>query len=160
MLELFQSTPAIAGGRITRPIVVREYLDVSIHARHCWRANQAKPDAQRPAVLFQSTPAIAGGRIASFDLACANARCFNPRPPLLAGESDLCNVVSSGFVVSIHARHCWRANLGEQWRNCTGNPFQSTPAIAGGRILQKPRRIIRTPCFNPRPPLLAGESIQ
>ncbi len=101
---LFQSTPAIAGGRThSRRACQRQYaccfnplLDtladlrnkVSIHARHCWRANP---------------PTVP------------------PPPPLLP-------------LVSIHARHCWRANP-----------------------LQHVARHTTISSFNPRPPLLAGE---
>ena len=83
---------------------------------------------------------------------------FNPRPPLLAGESRsimtkfIITAVSiharhcwranpqegrtsnGGSVVSIHARHCWRANPRTSPVNLSVTSFQSTPAIAGGRI--------------------------
>ena len=35
---------------------------------------------------------------------------FNPRPPLLAGESQVLRHAAPKTFVSIHARHCWRAN--------------------------------------------------
>ena len=38
-------------------------------------------------MLFQSTPAIAGGRIKWRTFGKARGDSFNPRPPLLAGES-------------------------------------------------------------------------
>ena len=84
--------------------------------------------------------------------------------------------------VSIHARHCWRATLGHGLRAALHGLFQSTPAIAGGRLHKRaPEKISRlqfqsTPAiaggrlarsnhnglwvtsFNPRPPLLAGDS--
>ena len=108
---------------------------VSIHARHCWRANPDK----------HSSVSV--------------SRSFNPRPPLLAGESRSKPLHSTPRKVSIHARHCWRANRPGRgrryqlqvvsiharhcWRaNRLGTwpangrfRFQSTPAIAGGRIL-------------------------
>jgi len=34
---------------------------------------------------------------------------FNPRPPLLAGDADLALALDFFLVVSIHARHYWRA---------------------------------------------------
>ena len=107
---------------------------VSIHARHCWRANPAFSQSERSSAMFQSTPAIAGGRIkvaGAFAVfvnrfqatpAIAGGRirgahldssavhCFNPRPPLLAGESPVDNHHRHSQCVSIHARHCWRAN--------------------------------------------------
>ena len=133
----FQSTPAIAGGRIP-----------------------GRKPAGDGFCRFQSTPAIAGGRIA-FDLLGLLSLCsFNPRPPLLAGESrsyrpegryravsiharhcwranptgPLCYAAPPG--VSIHARHCWRANRFEGVKRRGFEAFQSTPAIAGGRIRQ------------------------
>ncbi len=133
---------------------------VSIHARHCWRANPTNPACRKTLTLrFQSTPAIAGGRTPSIDCPW--------RPP---------------DRVSIHARHCWRANpprkIEAYMNDCL---FQSTPAIAGGRTLVAASEALRmtlfqsTPAiaggrtlklaapsqyhirFNPRPPLLAGE---
>ena len=204
----FQSTPAIAGGRIWRssaasapvpsfnprpPLLAGESEAayeasgdgrVSIHARHCWRANPTGASGKELEALFQSTPAIAGGRIGARATRASNRGCFNPRPPLLAGESGSNPYRGMSLLVSIHARHCWRAN---RWcfdgccntnqvsihaRHCwranlcqrpglgPGWPFQSTPAIAGGRIHEPAGNGPRQPCFNPRPPLLAGESLR
>ena len=81
----FQSTPAIAGGR-TFDVAIMDgttwvsiharhcwrtndallntsaAVEVSIHARHCWRTNKAMAQDKRETKAFQSTPAIAGGR--------------------------------------------------------------------------------------------------
>ena len=133
-------------------------------------------------VTFQSTPAIAGGRISALCGCSPQTNRFNPRPPLLAGESSEHVPVFADKPVSIHARHCWRANHGIRTR-CAAvmrrfNPrppllagesktkkaswlfagFQSTPAIAGGRIPRRKRGLTPHRRFNPRPPLLAGES--
>jgi len=108
---LFQSTPAIAGGRTL--FTIRSTLlsgIVSIHARHCWRANSTRATTKLLLKLFQSTPAIAGGRT-------------------LRGDS----AATSAFL------------------------FQSTPAIAGGRTSLKVAACPNGTGFNPRPPLLAGE---
>ena len=155
--------------------------EVSIHARHCWRAN---PDRCCTAIMrpsFQSTPAIAGGRITFNSLPTTWMIGFNPRPPLLAGESDAGAVgdplllfqstpaiaggrIDNGVLlpdaveVSIHARHCWRANLTIEGAHQQGKRFQSTPAIAGGRIARPRLQSRQRKSFNPRPPLLAGES--
>jgi len=110
-LRLFQSTPAIAGGRtgakcpgqithivsiharhcwranINPDVSLRLAWLVSIHARHCWRANATSPTQKINNLMFQSTPAIAGGRTNAADR------------------------LRRAAVVSIHARHCWRANL-------------------------------------------------
>mgnify|MGYP000296447908 FL=1 len=61
---MFQSTPVIANGRITKP-----QLRTTSTCR------------------FQSTPVIANGRIAISDPLFHQARGFNPRPLLLTGES-------------------------------------------------------------------------
>ena len=111
---------------------------VSIHARHCWRANPSGIQPRVASTEFQSTPAIAGGRITLETLAAVTGCCFNPRPPLLAGESDASFNGDTISVVSIHARHCWRANPGLIAAAELEASFQSTPAIAGGRILGKP----------------------
>ena len=156
---MFQSTPAIAGGRTPQPggicapgqcgfnprppllageplksVVRIRPIAVSIHARHCWRANQVLGQALLVGKLFQSTPAIAGGRTSSQGVGeeaqdCFNPRppllagepprglihqpltwSFNPRPPLLAGEPSTRMPYTIPVMVSIHARHCWRAN--------------------------------------------------
>ena len=158
-ITLFQSAPAIAGGRCTlqgrqpelltgfnpRPPLlagdalqgfgVAARINVSIRARHCWRAmpSTSAPPASR--MRFQSAPAIAGGRCCRRDgarirsgrfnprppLLAGDARvpasitavclCFNPRPPLLAGDANGRESWSEAFKVSIRARHCWRAML-------------------------------------------------
>ena len=112
----------------------------------------------------------------------APGRRFNPRPPLLAGEWSPTTPAPGPENVSIHARHCWRANgtgsrsasstrrfqstpaiAGGRMRSppgtwCSLPRFQSTPAIAGGRMTTSPAACF-SGCrgFNPRPPLLAGE---
>ena len=60
--------------------------------------------------------------------------CFNPHPPLLAGETRLQALDRAQAVVSIHTRHYWRVK----------------------RFL--PVQVVRTQSFNPHPPLLAGET--
>ena len=109
---------------------------------------------------FNPRPPLLAGESRKCPCAWPSARGFNPRPPLLAGESRGANGrdVAVGRV-SIHARHCWRANppaaapafffhgVSIHARHCwRANPsdalYQSAPL----------------PGFNPRPPLLAGES--
>ena len=227
---MFQSTPAIAGGRDAAGWTRPSGIDVSIHARHCWRARPA--DGQRPGLFcpvsiharhcwrarpavmgysglaseFQSTPAIAGGRDSRSASYRSAMRRFNPRPPLLAGETTGSAGFHAFLAVSIHARHCWRARRPipthlevlqmfqstpaiaggrdtestfdaalDAWFQSTpaiaggrdadragrveDRPrFQSTPAIAGGRDRSKARPADVARCFNPRPPLLAGET--
>ena len=85
-LHMFQSTPAITGGRD--------------------RTGQA---AGVTTETFQSTPAITGGRDAMITRTICRHCGFNPRPPLLAGETNDVVFVRDGLIVSIHARHYWRA---------------------------------------------------
>ena len=111
-LNLFQSTPGIAAGRIGAEFGIRApYRGVSIHARHCCRANLQGCHCERRHERFQSTPGIAAGRISRTFPTSTLRRRFNPRPALLPGESRLQSTRSTGRMVSIHARHCCRANL-------------------------------------------------
>ena len=110
---------------------------VSIHARHYWRARPALLGRKALPALFQSTPAITGGRdhpCARREVASAgvsiHARHYWRARPL---QLQLLDKIGH---VSIHARHYWRAR----------RPTGATPA---------PRR-----SFNPRPPLLAGETVR
>ena len=113
--KLFQSTPAIAGGRIPQHhFVLHRAQHVSIHARHCWRAN--------PLAWLGTARRWLAQHVSIHARHCWRA---NPRATASAHTQTQ---------VSIHARHCWRANprcrrpLKIRWW------FQSTPAIAGGRI--------------------------
>ncbi|MDP2771773.1 MAG: hypothetical protein Q8O81_18305, partial [Giesbergeria sp.] len=69
---------------------------------------------------------------------------FNPRPPLLAGESARLTNVADVAIVSIRARHCWRANRNQRDHVPILNRFQSAPAIAGGRIDGTAKHLIHT----------------
>ena len=132
--SLFQSAPAIAGGRCRIPVGVF--------------VNNEK---------FQSAPAIAGGRCQGAGGHTRASKRFNPRPPLLAGDAAKPYLCPAGVAVSIRARHCWRAmramtgdvvngyegsiRARHCWRAMRLDPvrslgafrFQSAPAIAGGR---------------------------
>ena len=132
--------------------------EVSIHARHCWRANDLQ-QCDLAAVHLVSIHARHCWRANEGCARCAAVTArFNPRPPLLAGECVGAPKPGAGKDVSIHARHCWRANAASAapaalppevsiharhcWRaneaasSVTGGRlrFQSTPAIAGGRM--------------------------
>ena len=155
---------------------------VSIRARHCWRA---MPPGRRRGPCgnrFQSAPAIAGGRCRSSLRVPLTGNCFNPRPPLLAGDAstewskadhsssfnprppllagdanDRGRLSAHGYV-SIRARHCWRAmrvkhgDLGVQ-------NLVSIRARHCWRAMPCRRATgCRGCCFNPRPPLLAGDA--
>ena len=107
---------------------------------------------------FQSAPAIAGGRCHDGAAFFQQFGGFNPRPPLLAGDAHMPRWASRITLVSIRARHCWRAMPTWRWCRLPATPFQSAPAIAGGRC--PPHRPAARPrsSFNPRPPLLAGDA--
>ena len=111
-LRAFQSSPAIAGGRDSRGATY-------YHERR----------------MFQSSPAIAGGRDREDRREPKRvARRFNPRPPLLAGAILRVVLQAEVGVVSILARHCWRARYDDCLHTARQRwPFQSSPAIAGGR---------------------------
>ena len=156
---MFQSTPAITGGRD--------------------RASEAFASSW---LWFQSTPAITGGRDAGAARSWPGRCRFNPRPPLLAGETrrwtcdvqrkdvsiharhywrarhhrDRSHVARSG--VSIHARHYWRARPAAYEAAEGVQCFNPRPPLLAGETRRMLRRTRSNSCFNPRPPLLAGET--
>ena len=125
---LFQSAPAIAGGRCADVPGLAGSKVVSIRARHCWRAMQADlRDHARGAgvsirarhcwramptisgkypfaIRFQSAPAIAGGRCAMPRTRWCPACRFNPRPPLLAGDAPRCQGIANSSLFPYRAR--------------------------------------------------------
>ncbi len=134
-------------------------------------------------LMFQSAPAISGGRsrcgakgggvMRSFNprppSLAGDPRCgakgggvmrsFNPRPPSLAGDPVYLVGSSSLYSVSIRARHLWRAIPWWASRSTLAKPFQSAPAISGGRSHQRRNLLRLVFCFNPRPPSLAGDPV-
>ena len=159
-MVLFQSTPANTGGRCNTvkgawpacsgfnprpPILAGDasaalvmavmVFAVSIHARQYWRAMPAWPSVSVSSSLFQSTPANTGGRCAAMVISPREWSCFNPRPPILAGDA----MMPSSSI--------WSSLM-----------FQSTPANTGGRCVMGYQ--LRANClrFNPRPPILAGDA--
>jgi len=203
---MFQSAPAIAGGRSTqldaRNQALREFQSAPAIAGG---RSRRRSRLRKRSAMFQSAPAIAGGRSKTRRRSTSMSWCFNPRPPLLAGDPAVEMVAIARLKVSIRARHCWRAirRCGVQrflhahvsirarhcWRAIRKTPrrplrrwpFQSAPAIAGGRsgVLEIADRVQglfqSAPAiaggrsgggalggppderFNPRPPLLAGD---
>ena len=83
---------------------------VSIHARHCWRANRTLFSDASVSKCFNPRPPLLAGESPPVLLWLRMSCSFNPRPPLLAGESNTIANSNTTFKVSIHARHCWRAN--------------------------------------------------
>ena len=109
---------------------------------------------------FQSAPAIAGGRIVPWGWTLPGKVCFNPRPPLLAGESALGWDTAVGTPVSIRARHCWRANQpGAILTNALPGVSIRARHCWRANLLAFSCNVARSARFNPRPPLLAGESV-
>ena len=130
---MFQSAPAITGGR-SRPIAQHELVPtrfnprppslagdpglaikqllaylVSIRARHHWRAIRLRCLGRHCCRWFQSAPAITGGRSRHAVVAVFARDSFNPRPPSLAGDPTALQFLFCGVIVSIRARHHWRA---------------------------------------------------
>ena len=96
--------PLLAGDAIGRD-QARSYTRVSIRARHCWRAMRLADDGSEPGAMFQSAPAIAGGRCARCWRAVAGGwYCFNPRPPLLAGDAPRCQGIANSSLFPYRAR--------------------------------------------------------
>ena len=154
----FQSTPAVTGGRNgpqpgrpgttgrfnpRPPLPAGETGLLTITGWKHW---------------FQSTPAVTGGRNTGEahtpDVPCR----FNPRPPLPAGETVRGEDFSTLAKVSIHARRYRRAKLQPDYGDGCNSQFQSTPAVTGGRNQDKAESYRPRRCFNPRPPLPAGET--
>ena len=125
----FQSTPAIADGRINLG-PGHGALRRSFNPRPPLLTGESPDKRGVPTMsLFQSTPAIADGRIWRPSTPIGPKTSFNPRPPLLTGESpdkrgvptmslfqstpaiadgriDSASAGGSAIQVSIHARHC------------------------------------------------------
>ena len=156
--ESFNPRPPLLAGDAGRTSVQTADKIVSIRARHCWRAMPPTPPNSFSARPFQSAPAIAGGRCLQPPAPGPHDRRFNPRPPLLAGDAALAKRSNLPGGVSIRARHCWRAMRAGAKASGTLSQFQSAPAIAGGRCHHYGCWSCRLICFNPRPPLLAGDA--
>ena len=86
--------------------------------------------------------------------------CFNPRPPLLAGDTRGVLPCFLRCFVSIHARHCWRATHGFQRQSGPLIRFNPRPPLLAGDTQRHNPRIPRPARFNPRPPLLAGDTTE
>ncbi len=130
---MFQSTPAITGGRCAvhrinaadlgvsiharhywraMPFATASYsmgVEVSIHARHYWRAMPFRRVRWRPATAVSIHARHYWRAMHAQALRCTAHRSFNPRPPLLAGDAALAVAALAAIAVSIHARHYWRA---------------------------------------------------
>ncbi len=154
---MFQSTPTNTGGRCTAPPPEPPRIPVSIHAHQYWRAMRANgPCAWEGRhvsihahqywrampmrlrflglfLLFQSTPTNTGGRCRAVPQRRIRPRCFNPRPPILAGDAYGLIAHDIQRLVSIHAHQYWLAMLAVKRRRYALQQFQSTPTNTGGR---------------------------
>ena len=84
--------------------------------------------------------------------------CFNPRPPLLAGDARRMGQHNDWRHVSIHARHYWRA-MPEEILASMGKAVVSIHARHYWRAMRRTlATTFSTSSFNPRPPLLAGDA--
>ena len=106
----FQSTPAIAGGRSAS----------RCHPSSRWASFNPRPPllagdprwrrGPAPATgCFNPRPPLLAGDPRAGGCAAPQWSRFNPRPPLLAGDPQRGLAGRVAAVVSIHARHCWRA---------------------------------------------------
>ena len=158
----FQSAPAIAGGRCLdgqpevrrscrfnprppllagdapHPIRDGRRLVVSIRARHCWRAMRASSGVVYPPRCFNPRPPLLAGDASRLIATISSNGGFNPRPPLLAGDAAGIVPPAPPELVSIRARHCWRAMRPAAEVLHGAQSFQSAPAIAGGRCASLP----------------------
>ena len=132
---------------------------VSIRARHHWRAIHPPGD---PAARHRpvSIRARHHWRAIPQQLArCQAARtCFNPRPPSLAGDPPAPDQAGRPQVVSIRARHHWRAIPSSAPGNSRSRPFQSAPAITGGRSTDNLLGLPRILWFQSAPAITGGRS--
>ena len=125
--------PSLAGEPQDRPINGHRD-DVSIHARHLWRANPPKRNhTDWDAVvsiharhLWRANRYGMQADLEYFEVSIHARHLWRANH---MGSQDF--VVA--YTVSIHARHLWRANLEEAYTSATVSLFQSTPAISGGR---------------------------
>jgi len=130
----FQSAPAITGGRsLVVPLLVLLVLGFNP------RPPSLAGDPSRPCAVRRPV------------------RCFNPRPPSLAGDPFTVTHNTATQLVSIRARHHWRAIRPSRCVSTSSTPFQSAPAITGGRSIARFALSLQIARFNPRPPSLAGD---
>ena len=83
---------------------------------------------------------------------------FNPHPPLLAGETRRSMTRAAAHTVSIHTRHYWRVKLGSSAALGSRNSFNPHPPLLAGETCRRPSAQPAPSSFNPHPPLLAGET--
>ena len=154
----FNPRPPILAGDAYSPAPLSLQADVSIHARQYWRAMPRCRLLSGVENMFQSTPANTGGRCGLLASHLPWVGGFNPRPPILAGDAQHCaQLLHSGLFQSTPANTGGRCALGAAY-NAGSKEFQSTPANTGGRCFAPVVCHGCLVCFNPRPPILAGDA--
>ena len=84
--------------------------------------------------------------------------CFNPHPPLLAGETATSRTGAKTWTVSIHTRHYWRVKPHQFPFQAGLQCFNPHPPLLAGETTEPVAKPRRYRGFNPHPPLLAGET--
>ena len=139
--------------------VLMSLMAVSIRARHRWRAilEQVGHAGEDGAVSIRARhrwraippPAHTSRR---------GWRGFNPRPPSMAGDPCLVMMLLIGTLMFQSAPAIDGGRSERERAAADGtDAFQSAPAIDGGRSGGAPTSTVRTTCFNPRPPSMAGD---
>ena len=133
-LKLFQSAPAIDGGRNLSGLPSGWTTSVSIRSRHRWR--------EKPTTRLPAHP----------------KRCFNPLPPSMAGETFAPPLLARMKKVSIRSRHRWREKRG---RRIGFHEFHGVSIRSRHRWREKQGigiLVVDSERFNPLPPSMAGET--
>ena len=156
----FNPRPPLLAGDAAFSFSLCVMTDVSIRARHCWRAMLWRVFVNNVlAACFNPRPPLLAGDATPSKATSSFWLGFNPRPPLLAGDAPIQQHWWGHRAVSIRARHCWRAmrltHLAGRGDDCGFNP--RPPLLAGDALVVFGLSGI-TGCFNPRPPLLAGDA--
>ena len=154
MQRLFQSTPALAGGRCAAYGGRKVSSEVSIHARPCGRAMEQKSWVIWPTCGFNPRPPLRAGDGNENRVRQARRGCFNPRPPLRAGDVGSGNRPPATECVSIHARPCGRAMDNDLGRGLAAYGFNPRPPLRAGDAFKSP--LVDGPSVFQSTPALAG----
>ena len=107
---------------------------VSIRARHRWRAIPDSPERARSRFFCFNPrpPSMAGDPTMTMSNVDGSGRRFNPRPPSMAGDPVSRRPHRGDKLVSIRARHRWRAIPGCQWAQVINRGFNPRPPSMAG----------------------------
>ena len=183
VLHCFNPRPPLLASEPARLNGARAGANVSIHARHYWRASlevgrtcsasarfQSTPaitGERAPTVTpktpspkeFQSTPAITGERASTSPTTCPSPRMFQSTPAITGERAwPRCSRATPSATFQSTPAITGERALHPSMAGASLALFQSTPAITGERApvssMSGARKYER---FNPRPPLLASE---